>query len=97
MGAPAARLPLARAHRGRGRSEIQPTLGWWWAAYLSEGPLALVLYVVAALTSWRVAAVGLVPLGALAIGVALGGRRLARDVLAIHEREIAARWLDHEV
>jgi hypothetical protein len=48
-------------------------------------------------TSWRIAAFGLIPLTALAAAVAVCGRRIARDVLAIHEREIAARWLDREV
>jgi hypothetical protein len=79
------------------RGEVQPTLRWWWAAYISQGVLVLALYGIAAVTSWRLAALGLVPLGAIAIGSAVSGRRVARDVLAIHEREVTARWLDREV
>lgn len=70
--------------------ELQPTLRRWWTCYIVVVPLVPVLSAIAALTSWRLAAVGLVPLSAFAVAAAVWGRRIARDVLAIHEREITA-------
>jgi len=79
------------------RAELQPALGWWWAGYIGQSVLILVVQATSAATSWRIAAIGLVPVAVLATVAAVCGRRIARDVLAIHEREITARWLDREV
>jgi hypothetical protein len=79
------------------RSAVQPTLAIWWAAYLGQAAVVLVLEAISVIWSWQIASIGLVPLAAVAVTGAVAGRRIARDVLAIHEREIAARWLEREV
>ena len=79
------------------RTEVQPTLAIWWAAYLGQGLVVLVLEAISVIWSWQTASIGLVLLAAVAVTGAVSGRRIARDVLATHEREIAARWLEREV
>jgi len=79
------------------RTEIQPTLAIWWAAYLGQGLVVLVLEAISVIWSWQTASIGLILLAAVAVTGAVFGRRIARDVLTAHEREIAARWLEREV